>query len=305
VADISKLERLLDLMAVLMDARLPLTLRQIMDRIPDGAYPASDEESVRKMFLRDKKDLASLGVDVSTGVNPEWDKEGYQIDTSAFGTSVPPLAPDESAALSLALAIMGTEVHLWEVGGEESSGSPAALIPQANVPTGVDVRTLLGAVINSTVVSFGYHGEERVVEPHQVAFVKGNWQVIGHDRLRGEVRQFRQDRIEGDVTLVGERFDAPPDPRGVQADHLWRVGPGEPTEVSVMIDGRHAAWVEGFLGSASVVERRDDGSVVIVEPVRDIPAFRGFVLTFLDGAEVLSPEEVRTDMVAWLRGMST
>ncbi len=305
MAEISKLERLLDLMAVLMDTRLPLTLRQIMDRLPVGAYPASEDESARRMFIRDRDDLASLGIAVVMELNPEFDVEGYRIDPTAFGTAVPPLEPDESVALSLALAVMGTEVSLWEVGGGATDDSPTALIPRADVPIDEDVRVMLDAVTGSSVLTFGYRGEQRVVEPHQVAFVKGNWQVTGHDRLRGEIRQFRKDRIEGAVSVTGEQFDPPAETRGVQADHLWRVGAGDPVDIRVLVDARHAAWVEGFLGPDSVVDRRGDGSVVVVESVRDFPAFRGFILTFLDGAEVLGPEEVRADMVAWLEGMAS
>jgi predicted DNA-binding transcriptional regulator YafY len=44
--------------------------------------------------------------------------------------------------------------------------------------------------------------------------------------------------------------------------------------------------------------------MVVTEQVRDIAAFRSFVLTFLDGAEILEPPEVRDDMVAWLEGLA-
>ena len=38
--------------------------------------------------------------------------------------------------------------------------------------------------------------------------------------------------------------------------------------------------------------------------VRDAVAFRSFVLTFLDGAEVVTPTEFRDEMVAWLEALA-
>ena len=63
-------------------------------------------------------------------------------------------------------------------------------------------------------------------------------------------------------------------------------------------------WLVGFLGGLSETEPSEDGSMVVTEQVRDIAAFRSFVLTFLDGAEILEPPEVRDDMVAWLEGLA-
>ena len=37
--------------------------------------------------------------------------------------------------------------------------------------------------------------------------------------------------------------------------------------------------------------------------VRNVDAFRSFVLSFLDHAEVLEPAELRADVVAWLEAL--
>jgi predicted DNA-binding transcriptional regulator YafY len=49
-----------------------------------------------------------------------------------------------------------------------------------------------------------------------------------------------------------------------------------------------------------VVEERGDGSVVVGMTVTNRENFRSFVLTFLDHAEVLAPDDLRDDVVAWL-----
>ena len=68
----------------------------------------------------------------------------------------------------------------------------------------------------------------------------------------------------------------------------------------LLVDAGQARWAEGELGEEAVVERRRDGSVVFDFPVTNRPAFRSFVLGFLDHAEVLGPPELRQDLVAWL-----
>ena len=50
-----------------------------------------------------------------------------------------------------------------------------------------------------------------------------------------------------------------------------------------------------------MVEERDDGSVVVEMSVTNVDGFRSFVLGFLEHAEVLSPPELRDDIVEWLQ----
>jgi predicted DNA-binding transcriptional regulator YafY len=50
-----------------------------------------------------------------------------------------------------------------------------------------------------------------------------------------------------------------------------------------------------------VVAEDPDGSVVLELPVTNRDALRSFVLGFLDHAELLEPQELRDDLVAWLQ----
>ncbi|HVF15127.1 MAG TPA: WYL domain-containing protein, partial [Acidimicrobiales bacterium] len=66
-------------------------------------------------------------------------------------------------------------------------------------------------------------------------------------------------------------------------------------------DPSQSAWAVGHLGPEAVEEWRDDRSVVLSVRVTNRPAFRSFVLGFLEHAEILGPPELREDMVAWLQ----
>ena len=315
-----KLERRLDLISVTMEAGRPLTRHEIRDTLPAGAY-AADDVAFRRTFERDKDELRALGIELTVAPAPDSDPpiDGYRIDREAFGVDLPTLDPDESTSLALATAVVRIDpdrpgTPIWLLGDSDGGPADGTTLTGADVPGGPDVRALMRAVTERRVVSFSYRGEERVVEPHRLVFTKGRWQLTGHDRLRDDVRQFRSDRIQGAVSLSDEPFDPPVVTREVEVDHPWRfaapmVGPdgrpaGDPILVRVRVDARHAAWLVAFLGGSSEVEPSEDGSVVITEQVRDVAAFRSFVLTFLDGAEILEPPEVRDDMVAWLEGLA-
>ena len=72
----------------------------------------------------------------------------------------------------------------------------------------------------------------------------------------------------------------------------------------VLVDGSQAAAVVDQVGAERVVERRDDGSVVLELPVTNTAAFRSFVLGLLDAAEVLAPPELRAEMADWLEAVA-
>jgi len=58
------------------------------------------------------------------------------------------------------------------------------------------------------------------------------------------------------------------------------------------------------VGEDAVVERRDDGAIVVQLPVTNTAAFRSFVLGLLDAAEVVAPPELRDEMRDWLEGFA-
>src|SRR5439155_20261197 len=114
---------------------------------------------------------------------------------------------------------------------------------------------------------------------------------------------FRLDRTEGAVA-VGETgaFDRPAS-RAERGSQPWELGDEPPVTAVVRIDGDQAGWALDHLGGATVVARRDDGGVDVELTVTNRDAFRSFVLGFLEHAEVLAPQELRDDLVAWLRAV--
>ncbi|HEY8061058.1 MAG TPA: WYL domain-containing protein, partial [Acidimicrobiales bacterium] len=161
---------------------------------------------------------------------------------------------------------------------------------------------LFGAVSERRRVRLTHGNVERLVDPYRLDFRRGRWYVTGLDHEREDIRSYRLDRIEGDVTTEGpgKAFERPDDVRSGAERQPWELGDDEPVEARVLVDADQAGYAVHLTGEAAVAERHADGSVELVLPVSNPTAFRSFVLTFLEHAEVLGPAELRDDLVTWL-----
>ncbi len=309
----SRLERLLNLTAALLTATRPLTREEIFERVP--GYPADDVKgSARRAFERDKEALREMGIPLATEeiLGSEPPQEGYRIPRDQYALRDPGLEPDELAALHLAAAavrlegLRGTEA-LWKLGGSVPRRSAIAAPPDealAAIPTIPQLVPLFVAVGERRPVAFSYRGRRRSVDPHRLSFTRGRWYLDGHDHDRGAPRQFRLDRVDGEVELgPAGSYERPTGPTG-HAPRPWEMGDEAPLEARVRIDADLAGWGVDHLGPEVVRERHADGSVEVVLTVTNREAFRSFVLGFLDHAEVLGPPELRDDLMGWLAALA-
>ena len=92
-------ERILDLVALLLDASEPVPFAQLRELFPDD-YGAGTREAAERKLERDKAELLQLGVPLEF-VPPDEDRElgGYRIDRKAFYLPDLKLLPEEGAAL--------------------------------------------------------------------------------------------------------------------------------------------------------------------------------------------------------------
>ncbi len=322
-----RLERLVNLVAALIDTAHPLTRQQIRDRI-DGY--SSDPEAFRRNFERDKELLRQMGLPLETAsLDPAHpDEVGYRIPREDYELPDPGLNEDELAALRLASAA----VQLEDSGGRQTSvralrklagaatagpgpagdhgpagpvAMPAEGIGVAALPGGEVVAAAFGAIAERRQVRFGYRHEPRVVDPWRLSFRRGQWYLAGFDHGRGEERLFRLDRLAGPLTVDGPAgaFDRPPATASVPPP-AWRLGDDDEIRAELLVDADQARWAMDALGAEVVTNRRLDGSVVFEVGVTNMPAFRSFVLGFLDHAEILGPPTLRQDLVDWLTDLT-
>jgi predicted DNA-binding transcriptional regulator YafY len=311
VAD--RLERLTNLVAVLLETRRPLTLEEIVERVP--GYPP-ERESYRRQFERDKSTLREIGVPISLEALYAFDQEsGYRIHREDYELPPLDLTDDERVALNLAVSAVRLEGGageatgaagrdaLLKLGGLEGVAAPMlAALP--DVPA---LPALFDAYRRRARATFTYRGGPRRLDPYGILFRNGHWYVVGFDADRDAIRAFRADRIESAIEAgPGGAFERPDrfDPASALRDEPWRFGDEEPVEALVLVSATQAGWIEADLGASAVADRRDDGSIVVRMAVTNREAFRSFVLGLLDHAEVVAPPELRADMVAWLTALA-
>lgn len=321
-----RLERLVNLVAALLDAPRPLSREELRQRV--GGY-SDDPAAFRRNFERDKDALRQMGMPLVLepleGDHPDA-PTGYRVPRERYELPDLGLTEDELAALRVAASavqIQGDEgatasalrklaagIAPAQKGGVGSgSDCPAptrqAAGPVAEVPGGEAVAVVFAAISERRRLSFTYRDRLRTVEPWQLAYRAGRWYLTGLDRERGASRLYRLDRVEGSVRAMEERGAfVPPAGVGAHPPRPWQLGDEPETLVRVLIDAVVAPTALSSLGEDAIAERRPDGSVVVALPVTSRPALYSFVVGFLERAEILDPPEVRADFVRHLEALA-
>jgi proteasome accessory factor B len=307
---VDRLERLVNLVAALLDAERPLRASELRQRVP--GYPDGDG-AFRRAFSRDKATLRAMEIPLAVEWLDAGDPEngqGYRIPKKRYELPDPGLEDDEVAALQFASTAVRLEdaqatQAIWKLGGVgASTGTDLASVATASLPGSEHLALLFGAVADRRTVTFSYRGAPRTVDPGQLSFRNGNWYLAGWDHDRGERRTFRLDRLESSPTVgePGSFSRSVADVGGPTPP--WAMGDERPVEVDVLVDADQAGMAVALAEGAAVVERRADGGVVLRFVVTNRAALRTFVLGMLDHAEILGPPAERAALVDWVRAIS-
>ena len=301
-----QLERTTNLLALLLETRVPLTLDDIVNQLRDQ-YPAG-HAAMRGAFERDKGLLRDVGVPIETEVlgGAHAGQTAYRVNRDRYELRDLDLTDDERRALQVAVAAARTteaEFGMFKLGGvADSVASITANLPQLDL-----LPPLRESVATRATVTFGYHGVPRTLQPYALLLREGFWYVIGHDLGHHEVRTYRVDRIEGSIERgEGAVFERPADfdPRAVFPADPKELGEGEQS-ATVHIDNTRATFAVRELGEESIVRRLDDGSVDVDVPCNNLDAFRSWLFGWGVHAEVVAPPDVREGLIQWLRTMAS
>lgn len=300
-----RLERLLNLLAALIDTERPLRREEIHERVP--GYPDRDD-SFRRQFERDKETLRQMGVPIAVepliAHSPE-QGTGYRVHQRDYALADPGLTAEELTALHLAASsvrFLGDDARgaISKLGGvpigDENGLNPA----DVEVPGVEHLEPCFAAIAGNQTLTFRYKGDSRTVIPARLSFRSGRWYLATWDVDRDAERHFRLDRMESPE--VGEPAAEGPRARVAARDFLaaWELGDEEPVVARLRVDADQADLAARAVGRRGSVENQADGGVVIELPVRNPEGFRNFVLGFLHHAEVLGPKELRDDLIKWL-----
>jgi predicted DNA-binding transcriptional regulator YafY len=148
------------------------------------------------------------------------------------------------------------------------------------------------------------HGRDetdRIVEPYALAFQWGIWYLVGHCRLRGEMRTFRVERIQH-ATPLAEGYTIPRD-FDVRAYLRESMEHERPHTVRIQVDAaaaprvreHHGHWIEFADGA--------DGSLMVRFTVATLDWAAGWALSLGPAARVLEPPELAERVRAAAEGI--
>lgn len=311
-AKTSQPERMINLLALLVQRAQPLTLKQIRHELANQ-YPPGDS-AARAAFERDKAELRALGIPMDM-ITLGGDKAGegaYTVDRRQFEIGDLGLNDAERAALQMAIATVrigasyGDEA-LWKLGGERALDRP---------PTSINIQmddrqlpALAAGVVEHRTLKFVYKGQQRQVDPYGLLSRGGFWYIVGFDHLRDAQRVFRVDRIEGDITNGEAQSFARPEgfdlAKAVPTElELLAEGNGDDAIATVLVDASLAQRVKTEFGQGAVLSERSDGAIEFAIPCANLGAFRVWLLAMVDRVEVLGPPRVREHIIGHLNELA-
>ena len=301
------LERLVNLVALLLESRTPLTFDQIREKLAEG-YGHQDVSSAKRMFERDKDILRDIGVPIEVLSTDAWDVEqGYMIDKARYYLPEIAFTPEEITALFVAVRSAG-DVSAEDAVRKLLSGVDRGILAGLGAPALMseadpNLSAAAEAVAENRRVRFAYRnsrGErsDRAVDTFGLAVRGGHWYLVGLDADRGEIRSFRLSRVSGSLNVEGE---GTPPPEGFRAaDHVWGgpLASEEPSISATVAFSPEVAWwaLRGVRG-AETVRTREDGWVDVRMPWPAGEQLVSWVLSFGPDAEVLEPADVRAEVV--------
>ncbi|MHB1509410.1 MAG: helix-turn-helix transcriptional regulator [Acidimicrobiales bacterium] len=322
---IDRLERMTNLVLVLLETPVPLTLREISGSV--AGYPSAPE-AARQAFERDKRALRQLGIPLQVEAVSSGAQIGYRIPPDDY--YLPELGLDESETQALGFAIAAVKLGgaagmdaIAKLGGPvteaafarselAAQGTGPAMAPVAVLPSLPALGPIHEALRHRAVLHFEYNGRPREVEPSGLALRSGIWYLVGRDRaaLGGPAtRTFRVDRIASSPAL-GEagafELPAPSDLRDEIRLLPWSAeGPGAEVPVAeVLVDARQARVVATQMPRSAIAGWQRDGGLKVRISVGDREAFVSWVLGLGDTAVVEGPAELRDAVVDRLSVLS-
>jgi proteasome accessory factor B len=289
-------ERLLDLVALLLDAPEPVTWAELREAFPDD-YGAPSDEAAERKFERDKAELLELGIPVTYVQGDDERKDGYVVDREEYYLPEVDLTPEELALLyaagSAALASAAFPgrrdlAHaLRKIGFYAGTELPSPRVRmeldavQRQEQIAPHLETLRAASAARKWIEISYYSPrtgkttERRVDPYGLAMRRGVWSLVGYCHLRKGIRTFHVHRIRAlKVNPAKPRsadFEVPANFRleDYVAAYPWQHRIDPPIEVTLSLQRDLAPLANGVFPEAKVETRPGESTAMVVATYLD------------------------------------
>jgi len=299
-----KSERLVNLTIALLATKRYLTKSEIFRSIE--GYEGS-EESVERMFERDKDDLRSLGIDIEVGgLDPLFnDEAGYRIKPENYSLDLGSVNGEDIALLSLAAqAWKGQALNdvahsvllkLQSMGIDSDISSIPQLAPRMSWASD-ELATVLDAITTRKRIAFTYLSsdlahENREISPYALASSAGHWYFGGLDRTKNSLRTFRLDRVSGEIQSIGkpDNFEIPPN-----FDLFASMHESLQSQVAVLDIRKDKAF--GLRKMSSDIQDKGEWDRITLN-YSDSSSFLDSILWHLDDVVVIEPPNLQKQVI--------
>ena len=298
-----KTERLINLTLALLASKRYLSKSEIFNTV--AGYNGS-AESMERMFERDKDELRNLGIQIEVrALDPLFeDDQGYLIASDTFQINSDDFSNDDLVLLNMA-------ANLWsssELGEEAKTAllkihSIAGPINNDQIFAGsiVDnqdskiLTEIFDAVDNQIELQFRYKGSIRQVKPYGLFTQNGFWYLAAQDDET--IKQFKLIRIQGDFALVGSKNSfSKPEGFDLKA-FIETSSKAEEVTAQILVRKNQALSLRNQFAVTEIDDEWDQMQIVFHNQEELIER----VLWYLDSVKVISPSELRDEVLKRLK----
>jgi proteasome accessory factor B len=305
-----RIERLINLVAALLEARRPMTAEEIHERI--AGYDQAGHEAFRRAFERDKEALRAMGIPLELRPGPDG-AQGYIIEKDSYYLPDPDLEPDELAALAVATETLAGRRYdpaasgllKLSVAHDPTTGSAPRVVAGRDVAVG-DPRlgAIYSALLERRPIEFSYtdaHGRttQRRVEPWALNHRAGRWYVTGRDVSADGRRTFKVTRMGATVAALEGSYEVPDRAEAAIGGEPWEFGGDEVSGVWVSFEPAARWWAEQNL-SHLVRREAGEGALEVEMPTANGEALVSWVIGWGGAVSIASPPELRRRLVEHL-----
>ncbi len=308
------LERLVNLVALLLESRTPLTFDQIRGKLAEG-YGHQDASSAKRMFERDKDVLRDIGVPIEVVSTDAWDVEhGYTIDKQRYYLPDIAFTPEELSALFVAVRSAG-DVSAEDAVRKLLSGAERGILAGLG-PPGARRRDRPEPVRVPPKRSPRDGACASPTEPRAASDRTGPWTRSGSPSAAATgtssasiATEGRSDRSASHGSRATSRSwgRGPTLPRASARPSTSGRDRGVParpeTTATVAFAPDVAWWATKGVAGAEVMRTREDGWVEVSVAWSPGERLVSWILSFGPDAEVVEPPELRSELIGRLEAI--
>ncbi|MDF1545465.1 MAG: YafY family protein [bacterium] len=188
------------------------------------------------------------------------------------------------------------------IDNSQQTDRPSSVVFFETIEKGIEMTRVLSLEYDS--IESGL--TKRRVEPYFIIFRGRAFYFVAYCQTRKELRTFRIGRVKS-VRATTDEFN--PDPT-VQPEKYfedsWELFSGEPVRVTILFRGKAARIVRaGNHHPRETIKEIDDDCIEYSVNTRGLDEIQRWILGFGDEAEVLSPGELRQNILALVTSLKS